>query len=76
MRQQGVEKVFFDIIVVSGWRGALSYGKVSDKIVVAGEFVIFDFGALYQGYCFDMTRILLVNGEGVSVEFYLLFNVY
>lgn len=76
MCQQGVEKVFFDIIVVSGWCGVLLYGKVSDKIVVVGEFVIFDFGVLYQGYCFDMMCILLVNGEGVSVEFYLLFNVY
>ena len=76
MRQQGAEKASFDTIVVSGWRGALPHGKASDKIVAAGEFVTLDFGALYQGYCSDMTRTLLVNGEGVSAESHPLFNVY
>ena len=56
MRQQGAEKASFDTIVASGWRGALPHGKASDKIVAAGEFVTLDFGALYQGYCSDMTR--------------------
>ncbi|EEW6603207.1 aminopeptidase [Escherichia coli] len=73
MRQQGAEKAS---IVASGWRGALPHGKASDKIVAAGEFVTLDFGALYQGYCSDMTRTLLVNGEGVSAESHPLFDVY
>ncbi|WP_113650200.1 aminopeptidase [Escherichia albertii] len=68
MRQQGAEKASFDTIVASGWRGALPHGKASDKIVTAGEFVTLDFGALYQGYCSDMTRTLLMNGEGVITE--------
>ena len=76
MRQQGAEKASFDTIVASGWRGALPHGKASDKIVAAGEFVTLDFGALYQGYCSDMTRTLLVNGEGVSAESHPLFDVY
>ncbi len=75
MRQQGAESLF-DTIVASGWRGALPHGKASDKIVAAGEFVTLDFGALYQGYCSDMTRTLLVNGEGVSAESHPLFDVY
>ena len=76
MRSQGAETASFDTIVASGWRGALPHGKASDKIVAAGEFVTLDFGALYQGYCSDMTRTLLVNGEGVSAESHPLFNVY
>lgn len=70
------QKKPLDTIVASGWRGALPHGKASDKIVAAGEFVTLDFGALYQGYCSDMTRTLLVNGEGVSAESHPLFNVY
>lgn len=72
----GRRKASFDTIIASGWRGALPHGKTSDKIVAAGEFVTLDFGALYQGYCSDMTRTLLVNGEGVSAESHPLFNVY
>ena len=56
--------------------GRCPHGKASDKIVAAGEFVTLDFGALYQGYCSDMTHTLLVNGEGVSAESHPLFNVY
>ena len=61
MRQQGAEKASFDTIVASGWRGALPHGKASDKIVTAGEFVTLDFGALYQGYCSDMTRTVALG---------------
>ena len=61
MRQQGAEKASFDTIVASGWRGALPHGKASDKIVAAGEFVTLDFGALYQGYCSDMTRTVALG---------------
>ncbi|ELH3240061.1 aminopeptidase [Salmonella enterica] len=64
MRQRGAEKASFDTIVASGWRGALPHGKASDKIVAAGEWITLDFGALYQGYCSDMTRTFLVPGAG------------
>ncbi|GHL73643.1 hypothetical protein ECZU34_13910 [Escherichia coli] len=67
------QKSLFDTIAAAAW-GA-PHGA-SDKIVAAGEFVTLDFGALYQGYCSDMTRTLLVNGEGVSAESHPLFNVY
>ncbi|EHC85098.1 Aminopeptidase YpdF, partial [Salmonella enterica subsp. enterica serovar Rubislaw str. A4-653] len=59
----------------SGWRGALPHGKASDKIVAAGEWITLDFGALYQGYCSDMTRTFLVPGAGAPQE-HPLFPVY
>ena len=68
MRQQGAEKASFDTIVASGWRGALPHGKASDKIVAAGEFVTLDFGALYQGYCSDMTRTVAVGQPTDEME--------
>lgn len=75
MRQRGAEKASFDTIVASGWRGALPHGKASDKIVSAGEWITLDFGALYQGYCSDMTRTFLVPGAGAPQE-HPLFPVY
>ncbi|HCA3827867.1 TPA: aminopeptidase [Salmonella enterica subsp. houtenae] len=73
--QRGAEKASFDTIVASGWRGALPHGKASDKIVAAGEWITLDFGALYQGYCSDMTRTFLVPGAGAPQE-HPLFPVY
>ncbi len=43
-------------IVASGWRAALPHGRASTKTVERGEFVLFDFGALVDGYHSDMTR--------------------
>lgn len=46
-------------IVASGWRSALPHGRASEKVVEDGEFVLFDFGALLDGYHSDMTRTVV-----------------
>lgn len=62
MRQQGMKNLF-DTIVAGGWRGALPHGSQRQDCC-SGRVCHSDFGALYQGYCSDMTRTLMVNGEG------------
>jgi aminopeptidase len=42
----------------------MPHAKASQKAVEAGEFITLDFGAQYQGYCSDMTRTFLVEGNG------------
>lgn len=59
MRRRGAEKLAFDIIVASGERSALPHGLAGPKIINAGELVTVDFGAVYGGYCSDMTRTIL-----------------
>lgn len=61
MRKFGAEKNSFDTIVASGIRGSLPHGIASDKKISAGEFVTMDFGAIYGGYCSDMTRTIFVG---------------
>ncbi|WP_067836849.1 M24 family metallopeptidase [Amphibacillus sediminis] len=61
MRKQGATSSSFDTIVASGHRSALPHGVASDKRIEAGELVTIDFGALYQGYCSDMTRTFAVG---------------
>lgn len=61
MRKQGATSSSFDIIVASGYRGALPHGVASDKEIQSGELVTLDFGALYKGYCSDITRTLAVG---------------
>ncbi|MFC4777443.1 M24 family metallopeptidase [Paenibacillus sp. GCM10023252] len=61
MRSHGATSSSFDTIVASGERSALPHGVASDRIVGVNEFVKFDFGAYYQGYCSDLTRTVVVG---------------
>lgn len=61
MRRLGSERAAFTTIVASGWRGSLPHGTASDKKICAGELVTFDFGAMFKGYCSDITRTVCVG---------------
>lgn len=61
MRAEGATSSSFDIIVASGYRGALPHGVASEKEIQSGELVTMDFGALYKGYCSDITRTVAVG---------------
>ncbi|WP_123040924.1 M24 family metallopeptidase [Cohnella candidum] len=61
MRKNGASGPSFDTIVASGERSALPHGKASERIVGRDEFVKFDFGALYKGYCSDLTRTIVIG---------------
>lgn len=61
MKQAGASAVSFDSIVASGWRSALPHGIASDKVIEVGELVTLDFGAVYEGYCSDITRTIAVG---------------
>lgn len=61
MRALGSEKTSFDTIIASGSRSALPHGMASDKPVEIGDFITFDFGAVYCGYHSDMTRTVVLG---------------
>lgn len=61
MRSLGSERVSFDTIVASGSRSALPHGVATDKPIEVGDFITFDFGAVYKGYHSDMTRTVLLG---------------
>ncbi|WP_284140372.1 MULTISPECIES: Xaa-Pro peptidase family protein [unclassified Virgibacillus] len=61
MRKQGATSSSFDIIVASGFRSALPHGVASTKEIQSGELVTLDYGALYNGYCSDITRTVAVG---------------
>ncbi|OYD09992.1 M24 family metallopeptidase [Paludifilum halophilum] len=61
MREMGADSSSFDIIVASGPRSALPHGVASDRSLQKGDLVTMDFGALYQGYCSDMTRTVMLG---------------
>lgn len=61
MKMEGVEKIVFDMIIVSGWCLVFLYGVVSDKRIERGEFVVIDEGVFFNYYYFDMMRIVVVG---------------
>jgi Xaa-Pro aminopeptidase len=54
--KNGGQGLAFDPIVVSGPNTSLPHGVAGDRVICQGDFVTMDFGAMYQGYCADMTR--------------------
>ena len=61
LREAGATSSSFDVIIASGHRSALPHSVASDKLINDGDMVTLDFGALYEGYCSDMTRTAAVG---------------
>ena len=61
MFEKGAEDLSFETIVLSGANTSMPHGVPSDKKVKNGEFVLIDFGAVWNGYHSDMTRTLCVG---------------
>ena len=61
MRELGSERPAFTTIVASGKRGSLPHGTATEKLIVSGEFVTMDYGAVYKGYHSDITRTVCVG---------------
>ncbi|KUO78663.1 MAG: Xaa-Pro dipeptidase [Desulfosporosinus sp. BRH_c37] len=61
MRRAGASGGSFEFIVASGVRSALPHGTASSKKIHLGEFLTMDFGAIYQGYCSDITRTVFLG---------------
>jgi len=60
-KMHGAEGDSYDSIIGSGWLGALPHARPTDKAFEKGDFVVMDFGALYNGYHADMTRTVVIG---------------
>lgn len=61
MKTNGAEDISFQTIVLSGAKTSLLHGRPDGKKVESGDFLLFDFGALYQGYHADISRTFVVG---------------
>lgn len=61
----------FDPIVGSGPNSANPHAEVSDREICRGDFLLFDWGARYHGYCSDITRTFVVGeASDKQIEIY------
>ena len=57
--------------MASGPNIADPHAKVSDRQLQRGDFLLFDWGARYHGYCSDITRTFVVGeASGRQIEIY------
>lgn len=61
MRLKGASGTSFATIVASGKRSALPHGLATDKVLEKGDLVTMDFGCIYNHYCSDMTRTIVIG---------------
>ncbi len=60
-RKSGAEGMSFDMIVASGPHSSMPHATVTDRALACGDFITFDFGCVYDGYCSDMTRTVVLG---------------
>jgi Xaa-Pro aminopeptidase len=61
MRRLGAEDRAFETIVASGPNSAKPHARPGNRMIVAGDSVVVDFGAMVDGYRSDMTRTFLAG---------------
>jgi Xaa-Pro aminopeptidase len=67
MLKEGAENPSFEIFLASGENSWLPERYASDKSLNPNELILLDMGAIYQGYCSDITRTFSV-GETTSEQ--------
>jgi Xaa-Pro aminopeptidase len=68
MRRLGAEKPSFDSIVAGGPRSALPHAQPTAAKLRNGQLVVVDMGAIQDGYCSDMTRMLFIGTPTAKVK--------
>ncbi len=61
MRTHGAEGLSFEVIAASGPNSASPHAMPSDRKLVSGDMLTMDFGCVYNGYCSDMTRTVVIG---------------
>ena len=68
MRRFGAEKPSFETIVAGGVRSALPHAQPTAAPLKSGDLVVVDMGAIENGYCSDMTRMLFLGQPTAKVK--------
>ena len=66
MRESGADALSFDTIIASGPNGAKAHHHPSQRKLEAGDGVVIDMGALYDGYCSDITRTYILGKDDMK----------
>ncbi len=68
MRKAGASRAAFETIVAAGPRSALPHASPTAEPVGADRLLLIDMGAVQNGYCSDMTRMLHIGKPGAKAR--------
>lgn len=66
--ENGSENGVFGIVAASGPNSALPHAVPTDRKLQRGDFLLIDFGALYQGWYSDITRTVAIGCAGEEMR--------
>ena len=61
LKLKGASGLSFPSIVVSGINSSMPHGVPTQKKIETGDFLTMDFGCVFEGYCSDMTRTIVIG---------------
>jgi Xaa-Pro aminopeptidase len=61
LRSRGASNSSFPVIVAAGANSSLPHYRPAETLVQRDQPLLIDWGALYKGYCSDLTRTLMVG---------------
>lgn len=61
VKSRGAESISFETIVATGPNAARPHHRAGDTVIREGQTIVIDMGALYQGYCSDLTRTIVLG---------------
>jgi Xaa-Pro aminopeptidase len=61
LKIHGASSSSFPAIVASGINSSMPHAVPTQKKIENGDFLTMDFGCVYEGYCSDMTRTIIVG---------------
>ncbi|MGA2441540.1 MAG: aminopeptidase P family protein [Tepidisphaeraceae bacterium] len=68
LRSRGASDASFPVIVGAGANSSLPHYRPGEALVRNDQPLLFDWGALYEGYCSDITRTLMLGRVNAKIK--------
>jgi Xaa-Pro aminopeptidase len=68
LRSRGASDSSFPVIVAAGTNSSLPHYRPGETLIQRDAPLLFDWGALYKGYCSDLTRTLMIGRVSAKMK--------
>jgi Xaa-Pro aminopeptidase len=68
LRSRGASNSSFPVIVAAGASSSLPHYRPSEALVQRDQPLLIDWGAIYKGYCSDLTRTMMIGRVSAKIK--------